>query len=119
MSFLGSLGTLMAGSGLTDIMECCYGPNTIKHIMSGKAVARAVRAHFLIDSALKIILLKAVTSSGMYDSQMAELKEFYNSIVSNGYDDNTVQFPESFFDIELTIKDIKSSLAQQSRTAKL
>ena len=26
MSFLGSLGTLMAGSGLSDIMECCYGP---------------------------------------------------------------------------------------------
>ena len=28
MSFLGSLGTLMSGSGLTDAMECCYGPHT-------------------------------------------------------------------------------------------
>ena len=62
MSFMGSIGNLMAGSGLSDVMECVYGPNTVKHITSGKAVARAVHAHF-IESALYIILLRSIMPS--------------------------------------------------------
>ena len=52
MSFLGSMGSVMAGSDLTEVMECCYGWNTVIQMLAGKAVKRAVRAHFLVDSAL-------------------------------------------------------------------
>jgi hypothetical protein len=38
MSFLGSVGTLMAGSGLQEAMEVCYGPNAVIHMMSGVCV---------------------------------------------------------------------------------
>ena len=27
MNFLGGTGEVMAGSGISDILECCYGPN--------------------------------------------------------------------------------------------
>jgi hypothetical protein len=60
MSFLGSIGTLMSGSGLTDALEVCYGPNTVTHMMTGKAVSRAVRGHFMVDAALGTKLMKHI-----------------------------------------------------------
>jgi len=43
MSFLGSIGHLMAGSGLREVLELFYASNAVDHIMTGKAIARAVR----------------------------------------------------------------------------
>ena len=117
MSFLGSLGTLMAGSGLMEAMECCYGPNTVKHICSGKAVARAVRAHFLVESALTIMLLKSVLSPS--SAEMNEIQEFYTDVTANGYESERDEFPESFVNIEFALADFKRGIAQQSRTGKL
>ena len=42
MSYLGSVGSVMAGSGLAEVLECCYGPNTVQHMLTGKAVSRAI-----------------------------------------------------------------------------
>ena len=47
----------MAGSGLQEIMELVCAPNAVVHILSGKAYARAVRAHLLVDAALNALLL--------------------------------------------------------------
>ena len=63
MSFLGSIGSLMGGSGLTEALETCYGTNAVIHMISGKAVARALRGHFLIDAALLVKLMKRVLAS--------------------------------------------------------
>jgi len=52
MSFLGSMGELMNGSGLVDLFAEVYAELTVTHIMSGKAVSRALRAHFLAESAV-------------------------------------------------------------------
>lgn len=52
MSFLGCIGHVMSGSGLQELLEVVYSPNTVTHILSGKAVARAVRGHMLVDAAL-------------------------------------------------------------------
>ena len=57
MSFLGSVGTVMRGSGLTEAFQAIYGSNAVEHIMTGKAVSRALRAHFLTESALITKLL--------------------------------------------------------------
>ena len=48
MSFLGCIGSMMKGSGL-EVLENVYGPNAVKYIISGKAYARALRAHFLVE----------------------------------------------------------------------
>ena len=52
MSFMGSIGSMMKGSGLEDILESIYGPNAVSHMMSGKAVSRVLRGHFLVEAAL-------------------------------------------------------------------
>ena len=57
MSFLGSIGTVMNGSGLSDALQSIYAPKAVEHMMSGKAVSRALRGHFLLASALMTQLL--------------------------------------------------------------
>ncbi len=39
MSFLGSIGHLMAASGLQEVLELIYAPNAVIHMLSGKAIA--------------------------------------------------------------------------------
>lgn len=56
MSFLGSIGHLMAGSGLQEALEIVFAPNAVTHMLTGKSVERAIRGHFLIDTVLNAIL---------------------------------------------------------------
>ena len=39
MSFMGSIRSLMKGSGLSEAFSTCYGINAIEHMTSGKAVS--------------------------------------------------------------------------------
>ena len=57
MSFLGCIGYLMAGSGLQEVLELIYASNAVVHMLSGKAIARAVRAHLIVDAALNAMVL--------------------------------------------------------------
>ena len=57
MSFLGSIGHLMAGTGIQELFEVMYADASVPHLLSGKAVSRAIRAHFLTDAALHAILM--------------------------------------------------------------
>ena len=57
MSFLGYIGHVMGGCGLKEVLELVYATNTVGHMLSGKALARAVRGHFLVDSALNALLV--------------------------------------------------------------
>ena len=44
MSFVGSIGALMKGSGLSECLETEFGTNTVPKIIDGKAISRAIRA---------------------------------------------------------------------------
>ena len=60
MSFLGSVGCIMQGTELTEVIEEIYAGNIVKHIMSGHAVSRAMRAHNIVDLSLNLIFLSIV-----------------------------------------------------------
>ena len=60
-SFLGSVGKFMECSELAELFQTVYGSNTVKHMLSGKAFPRALRAHFLAQSALETLLLQFIT----------------------------------------------------------
>jgi len=57
MSYLGCIGHFMENSGLSEALEVVYGSSAVTHMLSGKALARAHRGHFLVDAALNIVLL--------------------------------------------------------------
>ena len=69
MRFLGFVGYLMAKSGLSDILEIFYAGNTVPHLLSGKALDRALRGHQLVDLALNTILLQDIFQTIEVDSQ--------------------------------------------------
>ena len=56
MSFVGSVGFSMKGSGLEKVFETDYGKNTV--MFSGKAISKALRFYFLVDTALRMKLTK-------------------------------------------------------------
>lgn len=56
MSFLGCIGFLMSGAGLVDILEIICAGNAVKHMLSGKAIARAIRGHLIVSSVFNTIL---------------------------------------------------------------
>ena len=57
MSVLGSIGHLMAGSGLQELLEVVFAVNAVRYMLTGKAISRAVRGHMLVDAALNTILV--------------------------------------------------------------
>ena len=63
MSFLGTIGHVMSGTGLEEALEQVYAGNTVGHIMSGKAVSRAMRGHGLVETALSSLLTESYDSS--------------------------------------------------------
>lgn len=58
MSFVGSIGYIMEGSGLEDIWGTVYAAESVKNMMSGKAFSRALRAHILTYTAIGTYLYK-------------------------------------------------------------
>jgi hypothetical protein len=62
MSVLGSVGHMMRGSGLENILSIIYGPNTVEHVLSGKGYARAIRGHFMIHRVLNTLLFEYLQS---------------------------------------------------------
>jgi len=59
MSFLGSVGHLMAESGLKELLELAYASNAVDHMLTGKAISRAVRGHLLVCAVLNTLLFAA------------------------------------------------------------
>lgn len=56
MSFLGCIGSIMSGSGIEELLEIVYASNNVGHMLTGKAVQRAVRGHLLVENALNAIV---------------------------------------------------------------
>ena len=74
MSFLNSIGYVMQNSGIKQIFSLAYAENSVDKILSGGHYTRAMRAHDLLYTALKSILMEQFedpsiikNASGLYD----------------------------------------------------
>ncbi|KZS20551.1 Uncharacterized protein APZ42_012726 [Daphnia magna] len=57
MSFIGCIGHIMEELGLQDLLNLVYATNTVPHMLSGKAISRAIRGLFLVESAVMFVLI--------------------------------------------------------------
>ena len=55
----------MASSGLQELLELVYAPNAVVHMLNGKAIGRAVRAHFIVDASVNVMMLIDVLDAPM------------------------------------------------------
>jgi hypothetical protein len=80
LSFLGSIGFFMRGSGLEEVLGVIYGPNVIEHVLSGKDYQRAIRGHFLVHAALTKLLVDVITKDDpVTTSEIIVLQNVENS----------------------------------------
>ena len=63
VSYLGCIGHSMASSGLQELLQLIYAPGAVAHMLSGKAIARAVRTHFIVDAARNALMLTSVLNA--------------------------------------------------------
>jgi hypothetical protein len=125
MSYLGSIAHVMKGSGLSEAFQCCYGSATVVHMLSGKVVARSLRAHFLVQSALIVILLKPILRDigsvcTLESSQLHDLRSLFEKALSGSpFDMDDAVSNTGLQAIENFIVDRSFHLMEFSRTAKL
>ncbi len=100
MSFVGSIGHLMDGSGLQDVIELIYAADTVPYILNGKAISRAIRAHQIVDSALHACLMSDVFNSEALSENLVVNEEEQRALRAI-FDD--------FVAKKLSVKDIASS----------
>ena len=58
MSYMGAIGNIMSCSGLKELWETVYAPYSGKHMFTGLAYARALRAHMLSAAAVVSEMLR-------------------------------------------------------------
>ena len=83
MNLPGAIGTLMEGTGLSNILETVYGGNAVGHMMTGKAVQRALRGHLLVDKCLHSQLITEVAKDNPeIPTFLDQAEELYSCLLS-------------------------------------
>ena len=92
MRFLGCIGHIMSNSGMGDALELIYANNTVPHLLSGKAVDRAIKGHQTVDTALHTILLEDII--GYTDIGLDSIKQLLQEAIKDNLDVNNITSSE-------------------------
>ena len=112
MSFLGSVGMLMKGSGIEDLFAELYAENSIPHIMYRKNIARSLRAHLSVQSALMKLLIQ-----NLKDEEdtfgFEEIEKFHTNVLEAAHDDVSFEnlvTSEAFCKVTGKLEELKAKL---------
>ena len=120
MSFLGSIGNLMNRSGLEEAFEEVYSEDKIKHILSGHAAARALRAHIQAQSALVNHIRNTLIDEG--NLSISGFESFYSIVVENWLTKEQIADAsnnDAFINMVNAISNYSKEKSRESQTAKL
>ena len=107
----------MEGTGLKNILETVYGENAVMHMMTGKAVQRALRGHPLVDKCLHSPLITEMAKDvPEIQTLLDQADELYSSLLSG---EVTLGDAEVMIQLETVTEKKKSELAQTSKTSQL
>ena len=118
MSFLGSIGAAMAGSGIEEVLGEIYAENTVPHLLSGKAIARALRGHFIVHAALMRNLFKRVFDE-MDASEVEEVKLLLDGVSSGSTTRVEIADSKLLNDVWSKVENLRKEIALNSETAQL
>ena len=115
MSFLGSIGKVMECSGISELFQVVYSSATAVHMMSGKAYARALRGHFLVQSALELIIFQLISPSSLIE-QLSTYNVDRKYLCYSG-NSNNEQFPDEiskYLDVN-DIRELRTLVEQMKK----
>lgn len=119
MNLLGAIGSLMEGSDLEEVLQTIYGPNTVKHIMTGKALSRAFHGHMLVDSALSSMPLSEILTEEKNYSLPAYVLLLYEELELHSKTSYDVEKSESLLTLTTLMQQKMDSLRCASLTSEL
>ncbi|KAJ8878764.1 hypothetical protein PR048_019350 [Dryococelus australis] len=73
VSFMGSIGFIMSGSGIEELWMQVYAKSSVTHMISGHPFYRAVRAHMLTSQSLITTILGMENLFGVYQEEFHKL----------------------------------------------
>lgn len=82
MSYIRSIGRIMSGSGLREILNLLYAPNAVSHVLSGKAISRAVRTMMLLDTAMQCTLNECILDINQFKVTLRRQIPFWTKQIS-------------------------------------
>ena len=116
LSFMGSIGVIMAGSGLEEMWETVCAKNSVVHMMNGRAYVRGIRAHFISQSALATLLLGSSTAD---DSLKKDVETCFVSLLDNSATLEDIEHSNALHDIEDLLSTRLPEVCSSGRTDKL
>ena len=88
MSYMGAIGNIMSGSGLQEQWNTVYAIYSTKHMLTGHAYARALRAHML--SAASIVSLMLDTPNSLNGVAKESLRDLHAMLLKHDCSLDTV-----------------------------
>ena len=119
MSYAGSIGSMMDGSGLEDALQTVYGENAVQHMLRGKAIAMAIRGHILVEAALTKKLQNMLCDTSVITTDdLVQIEETCRKVEAGELELSEVDCP-AIAKLQKSMEDLKDNLSKESRTAKL
>lgn len=136
MSACGSVFNVMKGSGLEEAIGQVYGSTTVNHIITGKAISRALRAHFLVERALMTKLVSYVLPTDLVlcdpegqalqiinrldMEQIHKLEELLSRLMSDEFvSPYDILISKELSQLDKAVVELQTKVSSLSRTAKL
>jgi hypothetical protein len=117
MSFMGSTGYIMAGSGLEELWRTVYGSDSITHMLDGHSYSRALRLHTL--TAQAIITLLFQTSGALDDVDVTGLNQIWSDLMDEKKGMSDVMSDPIIVQLTNTMRQMYQINSLKSRTARL
>lgn len=80
MSYMGCVGYIMDGSGLAELWATVYAKDSVKAMLTGKAYARALRAHILTFTALGKMICERID---VQHADLSHIKNLFSKLNTN------------------------------------
>lgn len=114
MSFMGCIGYIMAGSGLKDILSVIFAEGSVDKILDGHSYARAVRAHFILQQVLSMLIIEQLKNN-------ADFNELLNDedALSFEMDIDRIESNENFEKISEIFQSKIDEIEKRGKTCKL
>ena len=102
---------------VTELTAEVYAENSVVHMIAGRAVCRALRTHFLTESALMTLLMTLIVDEGIVDANIF-------TVVLNTFSESPIKIKwtlaaDVFSKLTEAVADTKRLLALKSRTARI
>ena len=105
---------------MKDILQVIYGENAVQHVLTGKAIQRAIRGHLLVDKCLGQMMVSDLANDmPEFAMLLAESEEQFSLLLKEQISLESVITSHIFGQINQVLNKHKKKLTDRSKTSHL